>query len=132
MNGPRDEFRMLIGDTMAEAESEDSLEHVLGLIEDELAADVEEGYEEERPEDVLDAVIQWAGLVSHALARFYAPASPWPRNVAGWSQRAVARLRRVAGWLRSALQAAAQALGATSWSISIAFPWGISVGVSWP
>lgn len=132
MEGPRDELRIQVGDMIAEPGAEESLEYVLGMIEDELASDVADGAEGDAPEDAVDAVIEWAGLVSHAVARFYAPASPWPRNVAGWSKRAVARLRRVAGLLSAPLQAAAQALGAASWSISIGFPWGISVGLSWP
>ena len=30
------------------------------------------------------------------------------------------------------LQVAAAALGAGTWSITVGFPWGISIGVSWP
>ena len=78
----------------------------------------------------LAAIESWAGVASNATARFYAPASPWPHNLAGWSQKAVARLRSIANTLKPALQALLGALRAVGFSIAVAFPWGISIGLS--
>lgn len=115
---------------MEHIESEDQLDKVLARIEEVIAADVE--LPDEDPERVIDAVAQWTSVASYAVGRFYGPASPWPRNVAGWGKKAVARLRRISGHLTGPLNAALGATGASSFSISIGFPWGISVGLSWP
>ncbi len=84
----------------------------------------------EEAEDQLSAVDSWAGLISHAVGRVYAPASPWPRRTAGWAQKVVKRLRRMANKLKAVLAPVARALGAIHFSIAVAFPWGISVGVA--
>lgn len=84
----------------------------------------------EQAEEQLSAVDSWAGLISHAVGRVYAPASPWPRRTAGWAQKVVRRLRRMANKLKATLAPVAKALGAVHFSISVSFPWGISIGVS--
>lgn len=131
MEGPSLELRAWIGMRLDEVESEEQLDELLAAIENEAARDVETGLAGEG-EEILAAVDSWAGLASSVVSRFYAPASPWPRSVAGWGRRALGRLRRVCGTLLPALQAGANAVGASSWSISVGFPWGISVGLSWP
>ena len=79
-------------------------------------------------EEQLSAIDAWAGLVSHAVARVYAPASPWPRRRAGWAQGVVRRLRRIAEIFRTLLAPVASALQAIHFSVSVAFPWGIAIG----
>lgn len=131
MEGPSQDLRAWVGGRLDEIESEDQLEELLAEIESAAQSDVDAGVGDDGDE-VLAAVDAWAGLASSVVARFYAPASPWPPNIAGWGRRALARLRRVCGVLLPALQKAANLLGASSWSISVGFPWGISIGLSWP
>jgi hypothetical protein len=52
--------------------------------------------------------------------------------VAGWGKKAVAALQLVVKALVTPLRLAAQAIGASNWSLGVSFPWGISVGVGWP
>jgi hypothetical protein len=82
--------------------------------------------------DLLAAVQAWAGLASAVVAQVYAPASPWPRSIAGWGKKATAAIQKVTKLLLGPLQVAAKAVGAGSWSISVGFPWGVSIGVGWP
>lgn len=135
MNGPTEELRALVGgqlQALREEGSEDHLDGFLAEIESLVQGDIDHGFDDQDPIELLAAVDAWAGLASHVMSGFYAPASPWPRSVAGWGTKALKRLRSICVTLQSALQAAATALGAASWSISVGFPWGISVGVSWP
>lgn len=132
MEGPSEHLRARVGERLDTIEAEHQLEELLAEIESEAQDDVAGGFDGENGEDILAAVDAWAGLASTVVSRFYAPASPWPRSVAGWGRRALVRLRRICSVLLPALQAAANAVGATSWSISVGFPWGISIGLSWP
>jgi hypothetical protein len=131
VEGPRPELRAWVGERLERLESEEDVEALLSEIETEAVRDVASGVHG-AGEDILAAVDAWAGLASSVVSRFYAPASPWPRSVAGWGGRAVARLRRICGVLLPALQAGANAVGASSWSVSVGFPWGISVSLTWP
>ena len=122
MQGPDDDFREYVAGRSEEIDSEDALEALLADIENRVRGDLD------RPpaatlEDELGAIDSWAAVASHAVARFHAPASPWPRSVAGWGQRAAARLRGIAGVLSAALARLKTALGAASYSISVSFPW---------
>lgn len=82
-------------------------------------------------EDQLAAVEGWAALISSAIGRVYVPASPWPRYAAGWDQMIVRRLRRMASRLRAVLEPVARALNAVGFSISVGFPWGIAIGLTY-
>ena len=84
----------------------------------------------EAAEDELATINAWAGLISCAVARTYAPASPWPRQLGGWSAKIMRKLQSLIGLLRPKLQAIAAALNAVHCSISVSFPWGISIGMS--
>lgn len=90
-----------------------------------------EGEPEADVETVVEAVLGWAALVSFAVARFYAPASPWPQALPGWGRQVARILRRIAARLAGALRSALGPTGADSFSISVTFPWGIEVGLSW-
>lgn len=130
MYGPDDDFRADVGARAEQIDNEEALEHLLADIEDRVASDVEHD-DGGDPEDDLAAIQTWASVASYAAARFYAPASPWPRSVAGWSQKAVARLQRIASTLSAPLRRVAAALSAVSFSIGVSFPWGISISLGW-
>lgn len=127
MRGPNDEFREYVWRRAEGIDSEDALSELLDEIEEAMRADVEPG----DPPDQLAAAESWASVASYPMARLSAPASPWPRNVAGWGTRAVGRLRRIANTLSAVLQPIAPALGAQSFSIGVSFPWGIQISLSW-
>jgi len=160
VNGPDFEIRASILDSLVElaaqvlesdqrglgfegtALAENSLERVLDQLAEMVSQDISaseyfqtaspRALGEEEGRDLLAAVDAWAGLASAVVARTYAPASPWRRNVAGWGKKATAALQRITKLLLTPLQVAATALGASSWSIGIGFPWGISISLSWP
>lgn len=131
MDGPSEEFRAYIGDQTAQLETENQLDELLGQLESVMADDLGTGIDSDDGNDLLASVNAWAGLASYVVSRFYAPASPWPRRVGGWGKRAVGRLQNVAGRLVPALRTAVGVLGATGFSISISFPWGIAIGIDW-
>jgi hypothetical protein len=142
MKAPRDEFRVEIArdlDRLTEevaaqgddASGEDQLDEILSRIQREVEVAAESSPQNDEHSEMA-AVDAWAGLASYAVARFYAPASPWPWKMAGWKKNAPERLRRIADSLRPALERAARALGAVSWSVSVGFPWGVSISVTWP
>jgi len=85
---------------------------------------------EEQAEQQLASLDAWAALMSSAVARVYAPASPWPRRKAGWAQSMVRKLRRMAIRLQALLLPVARALKAVNFSISVGFPWGVSNGLA--
>jgi hypothetical protein len=116
---------------MEEVDSEDALEGLLDEIVGAIEADVDGNFSGEQEDELFAAVESWASVVSHAVAHYYAPSSPWPRNLAGWGTRVTARLQRAIQILLRPLQVVQQAVGASSCSISGNFPWGISVGFSW-
>ncbi|MGA2875197.1 MAG: hypothetical protein ABSE82_06620 [Nitrososphaerales archaeon] len=80
---------------------------------------------------LLSAVDQWASVASYAVSWLYAPQSPSPQRMAGWAKNIGSKLREIVGALLHALVHAAKALGASSWSIGVNFPLGISVSLSW-
>lgn len=138
MDGPDRGFREEIGFRALQArerDEEEELEGVLEEIEDAIRRDLEQGppadqLSEEDAWSQLAAIESWAGVASNATARFYAPASPWPHNIAGWSQKAVARLRSIANTLKPALQKLLAVLHAVGFTIGVSFPWGISIGLT--
>jgi hypothetical protein len=142
MDGPSDEIRRgMLGsiasvadapDEEAELRLEATLNDIGGLLERDVATADSDALDDESAMDQLAAIDAWAGLISSAVARVYAPASPWRRGVAGWAKRVAARLRWLTNLLLVPLKAVAAALGASSYSIGVSFPWGVSVGLNWP
>jgi hypothetical protein len=106
----------------------------LGALEDVAVSRYRDGAEMSTDEgwDLLAGIEAWAGLASAAVGQVYAPASPWPRSTSGWGKKAIAALQRVVKVLLTPLQVAAKALGASSWSVGVGFPWGLSISLSWP
>jgi hypothetical protein len=143
IDGPNDAIRSAVYEGASGIDSEDQLDALLETLEYQIASSSAEDYQilqgySDRPPDedeataLLAAVDAWASLASHAVAQFYAPASPWPgRGFEGWSKRVVERLRKIASMLRGALEVAVRALNAVGFSIGVSFPWGISISVGW-
>ena len=129
--GPREDFRAYMSDQAAQLETENQFDDLLGQLKDAMANDLETGLDSGDGSDLLASVSAWAGLASYIASRFYAPASPWPRRVGGWGKRAVKRLQSTTGRLVPALRAAVGVLGASGFSISISFPWGIAIAINW-
>jgi hypothetical protein len=140
MNGPDRDFRETIGsyaEQLRGSDEEQALEDALEQIENEILRDLYSDDRLTRDElseadawEQLAAIESWASVASGTVARYYGPASPWPRSVSGWSKKAAARLRSIANTLKSALQQVANALQAVGFTIGVSFPWGISIGVS--
>jgi hypothetical protein len=129
MEGPSDDFRVELAHQLDMVQTEEQLDNVLAEIEDALAVDAEQITES--ADDVV-AVMEWASVSSYAMARFYGPASPLRKDLAGYGKKAVKRLTSICDQLRGPLQAALRTTGASSFSISVGFPWGISVSLTWP
>lgn len=133
-----EEARTWIFERAAKTETEQGLDELLR----EIKVRIEEAFPQpaydadvsaDEAGELLASVIAWTSAVSHAVALFYAPASPWPTTtrLAGWSQRIGRLLRTIVGILNVPLRRAMKALDANSCSISVGFPWGVSVGLSW-
>jgi len=106
---------------------------LIARIDEELLLAIELGPPgDDDPYALAAACDGWASLVSHALAQAHAPMSPFPRNRAGWGRAAIQRVQQFAATLRTPLSVAQQGLQASSYSISVGFPWGVSVGFAWP
>lgn len=115
------------------AESEEMLADVLGRIVDVANGDLRRQQSEsgESEHELAGGVTAWASVVSYATTRFYfeGPESILKRG--GYSKSVVSRLEEAALTFRSFLEAALRSTGAVSFSISIGFPWGVSVGLDW-
>lgn len=112
-------------------QSEARLHRVLDRLAGELS-EVRDQNQEQTPDELLSMVEAWAGLASYATVRTYGPESPWPsRGWAGWSDSITKRLRDLCHSLEHHLSEAAHGVGADGWSIGLAFPWGVTVSLSW-
>jgi hypothetical protein len=140
MNGPSENLRQATVaqlqnlDDTPDRVAEQRLLQALQFIEGEISSDIERIEPELNPDsarDLLSAVDSWASVISSAVARVYAPTSPWKRRVAGWAKEVADRLRWITNLLLTPLRLAAGVLGASSWSIGLNFPWGVSIALSW-
>lgn len=143
MNGPSDRLREEVEAQAGELRHEEDLYRLLENIDAELADDADPDIElgdDIDPEyrdrvvggELLTSVNAWASLASYAVARFYAPSSPWPsKRLAGWSKRAMAHLQSIVGKLLPAIQSAIGKLGASGYGVTFNFPWGIGITVNW-
>lgn len=139
MRPPSTELREHVGaiwiaQDISPVQREELLDDVLTSVLSELrdaVGNLDVRLSEEESMVELAAVDAWAGLVSYVVARTYAPASPWPSlPKAGWSQQITQRLQQVAASLRRPLLRVKDGLHAAHVSVSVGFPWGVSVGVS--
>jgi hypothetical protein len=139
MIGPQDGFREYVAGRANELETEDQLLELLSQIEVEARTDADEVIHlpddaieaAALAEDLLASVEAWTSLVSYALGVFYAPASPWRHDKAGWSKDAVEKSRALGEWLLQHCRGALQKVGVSSLAVGAAFPFGITVSVSW-
>lgn len=139
MKPPNDELRATVFDAaqrsrpLTDRAADGELAGLIGLIINELEREISEHpAEEDDPEELAATCHAWTSLVSHALELVYAPMSPFPRNVAGWGQSAIHQVQKFARALQTPLSAAQAGLGASSYSITVGFPWGVSIGFTWP
>lgn len=130
MRRPSPQFRARVAEEAERLETEKQLDRLLNEIEREITQASKVRASNAHAEHT--AVLEWASIVSYAVARYYAPASPWPfRRKAGWDPKVGARLEKLAHVFRSPMGRILTSTGAESFSISVGFPWGISVGLSW-
>jgi hypothetical protein len=140
VNGPSLEFREFVVARLADIgdapdpQAEQVVEELLDTIGQEIAGDLQYQEFPESPDaayDQLGAIHAWASVISTAVGRVYAPTSPWRRKVAGFAKTVGTKLQWLVNLLLTPLRAAQAALGATGCDISVSFPWGVSVGLSW-
>ena len=81
--------------------------------------------------EILSSVHAWAALASRAVGEVYAPASPFPWKAGGWGSEVSARLQALAARFGPAAKIAAKRIWANGVSVSVSFPWGISVGITY-
>lgn len=124
----------LLEQIAAEAESdvEVDLESITDLSQVAVAGEPPSRDQLSTAEALLVTVNEWASVLSYVSSAVYGPASPMPRRLVGWGNKALTHIQSAAKVLLKPLAAAASVTGASSWSISVGFPWGISVGLSWP
>lgn len=128
MQAPSDEDRREV--ERSHFESEEDCEQALDLIDVMMErAGLEFDEHEQHPEEALEAVEGWLGLMSYAVARTYAPASPM--RFPGWSRRVIGRLRAMVQRFQGALQRIAALLGVKGYSIGVSFPWGVQLSLNW-
>lgn len=81
--------------------------------------------------ELVSAIETWASVASYATTRFYFEGPESIFKGGGFSKNVVSSLQRHAktysGYLRSALAGT----GASSFSIAVGFPFGLSVGLTW-
>lgn len=130
MQVPQDSVRLEVGEQARATQNEAELDQLLARLEDLTLTAAAGDDADQQPDERLAAVEAWASLASYVVAVFYAPRSPW-RDEAGWSEKAIERLRRIAHGLRDQLASVMHALGASGFFISVGFPWGLSVGINW-
>lgn len=117
--------------------SEDALAKVLNDINQAAESDLARVLQraQENPSDYADDVVEaadaWASVASYAVTRVYfeGPESIWRRG--GFSEKVAKELNAVARTLSGPLRASLQATGASSFSVAVGFPFGVSVGLSW-
>ena len=98
MNQPSQDFRSYVAEQavrlreLPDEQAESGLDELLAVVLEQLQAEVQDvpvEVNEEEGEAYASSCHAWASLVSHAVAGVYAPNSPFPRNVAGWGNRAI-------------------------------------------
>jgi len=142
MQRPTENLRRAIADQLEEiaaltaagsldAGDEDRLDRVLVRILKAVEAAMDEPVSNQTADEALAAIEAWAALASYAVASVYAPANLLRRGLAGWSVHVSQHLREIGDALRCPLDEVARNLKAGSMSVSVGFPWGVSVSLDW-
>lgn len=127
MNGPSAELRAQVaGYEHLDDGVQQALDLICGAVDAERKA--RSWLSMEDPYEVLGAIDAWAGLMSYVVADAYAPHSKM--RYAAWMKEVSTLLRKAADELRGALEWVVQKLHCTGFSISVGYPWGVSVGLS--
>jgi hypothetical protein len=131
----RDDFEQRASSVREEAQLEMLLGSIGAIAMDELVPLAEEAGDQRAAEEILVSVEAWASLASYACTKFYFEGpnevgTPL-RRLGGWSKGVVSQLTQLAQRLGQMLSQAMHALGATSYSVGVSFPFGLSVGLSW-
>lgn len=145
--GPSANDQQEIYFALTEATTEQGVVNTLALIQSRAAEDLgrvaeREEISSEEGRDILAAVEAWASVASAVVLEFSLAQGPqnvgaawrvaWPSRIwPGWRKALTGQLQQVADTLRPSLAAVRNALGASSFSISVCFPWVIEVGLSW-
>ncbi|WP_152645285.1 hypothetical protein [Kitasatospora griseola] len=111
-----------------EFETQGECEDVLDAIGSTLSGHLREG--RQHPDEAFSAIQSWAGLVSYVVISTYAPQSRM--RFPTWSQGVSDAVLKASELLRYPLQWVAATTGASSYSIGVAFPWGVTVALTWP
>lgn len=131
----RDDFEQRASSVRVEAELEDLLGSISALAMDELVPLAEEAEVQRAAEELLVSVEEWASLASYACTKFYFEGpnevgTPL-RRLGGWSKGVVSMLTDLVKQFGQMLSRAKRAIGATSYSVGVSYPFGVSVGLSW-
>jgi hypothetical protein len=118
--------------------SEERLGAILEVVSREAEASLERQFGEREPENedeahgMISSVEAWASVLSYATSCFYFEGPESFLRRGGFSPRDVTpKLQDAVRKFMPFLRRACQATGATSFSVSVGFPWGISVGLGW-
>lgn len=82
-------------------------------------------------ESLLTAVNAWASLASYATMRFYLEGPQSARKNGGFSEKVADRLLSAADAWRPFLKRAVKTMRASSFTVSVGLPLGISIGLTW-
>jgi hypothetical protein len=126
-DGYRDRFVEEI-EGARESQSEEQLAAVLDRISN---AAYEDLARRSTAEDNLIGVDAWASVHSYAVARFYFEGPESLLRKGGYSERVAAELQKAVNTYGSHLRSAVAATGASAFSISVGFPFGVSVALEW-
>lgn len=130
-----DSFREQVVEEVEQAranESEQELSEVLSGISSAAAGDLERHLaESDSAEEAVAAAHAWASVHSYAISRFYyeGPESLWRRG--GFAKRVTRELQEAAKTFESYLTVVVKAVGASGFSVSVGFPFGISIALEW-
>jgi hypothetical protein len=115
-----------------DAGSEAELARVLDEIAEAAQSGLEQVAETGDGRDELVAAVQaWASVASYATTRFYFEGPESILRRGGFSKRVAASLQRHAKTYSGYLLRALAATGASSFSVAVGFPFGLSVGLTW-
>ncbi|HSS34624.1 MAG TPA: hypothetical protein VLL27_15230 [Solirubrobacterales bacterium] len=131
----RDDFEQRASSVRVEAELEDLLGSIGAAAMDELTPLAEKAEDRSTAEELLISVEAWASLASYACTKFYFEGpnevgTPL-RRLGGWGKGVVSMLTDLVKRFGQMLSRAMHAIGATSYSVGVSYPFGVSVGLSW-